>query len=84
MVIWPRFLFALHVHERLSYQASDIKHRGVQRSLALQHHLHNLIRPPLLLLRCPQHLSCILSLLRICSHRVAPFLLIARFYNRRS
>ena len=25
-----------------------------------------------------------LSLLRICSHRVAPFLLIARFYNRRS
>ena len=25
-------------------------HRGVQRSLALQHHMHNLIRPPLLLL----------------------------------
>ena len=47
MVVWPRSLFALHVHERLSYQASDIEHRGVQRSLALQHHMHNLIRPPL-------------------------------------
>ena len=79
MVVWPRSLFALHVHERLSYQASDIEHRGVQRSLALQHHMHNLIRPPLLLLRRPQHLCCILSLLRICSHRVAPFFLIASF-----
>ena len=30
-------------------------------------------------LRRPQHLCCILSLLRICSHRVAPFFLIASF-----
>ena len=51
----------------------------VATNLALQHHMHNLIRPPLLLLRRPQHLCCILSLLRICSHRVAPFFLIASF-----
>ena len=156
MVVWPRFLFALDVHERLSYHAADIEHRllfftlnredfsfvihldwqprtsrrreaqtgsrarsgsrsertldavehsrtlmewwpflifhrgglrikvinnnrGVQRSLAPHHHLDNLIRPPLLLLRRPQHPSCTLSLLRICFHRVAPFFLVASF-----
>ena len=36
MVSWPRFLFVLHVHDRLSYHASDIEHRGVQRSLAFR------------------------------------------------
>jgi len=44
MVVWPRFLFTLYVHDRFRYQASDIEHRRIQRFLAMQHHLHNLIR----------------------------------------